>query len=273
MSLVGYMKTEEGTIKEFLPANEQLRSDHHKRVMFFELLNTYLKDEIYFSKREMKQGKNIFEILENKIRSMLDTIQHPSMQINGCQTFQPDISATIIIEAYKNRQKLPIVHKTPGLEAAKLITMVYGNCQDKLLFDMNDLFLHLVFERMKRVNKGSEMLLYENHILIKNRDPNISPTLVIPAYTDADKTLMYDTPAIQKHLKTAKRTIENTDIKRVFLVYPKNPRFTKHINITFSDSVEETQDEYRVKMIPYSFSFCIKTNKGNKHVNRNILRK
>lgn len=54
-----------------------------------------------------------------------------------------------------------------------------------------------------------------------------------------------------EHLKAGK-------IRQIFLVFPKSDGFSKHIDLKFHNEIKLGDDEYRVKMIPYSFSFCIK---------------
>lgn len=47
----------------------------------------------------------------------------------------------------------------------------------------------------------------------------------------------------------------------VYLVYPKREDFRKHIELKFPE-LALNEEEYRVKLIPYSFSFCLKNSKG-----------
>lgn len=126
----------------------------------------------------------------------------------------------------------------------------------ELLFDLDDMFLHLVYERAKLVNKSSRVQLFEDTIIIKGNSEEVSSTLLIPAYTQIDKNEIYSNTLISEHLKTVLKTLKDTQIRQVFLVYPKHPKFMKHITIDLHDKIKLRDEEYRVKMIPYSFSFC-----------------
>ncbi len=118
------------------------------------------------------------------------------------------------------------------------------------------MFLHLVYERIKLVNKEAKVYLYDKTIIINHYNKEVSPTLVIPSYSKVSGELIYQDSIISHHLKTVLKTLNETQIRRIYLVYPKNLKFKKHITIKLMDKIELAEDEYRVKMIPYSFSFC-----------------
>ena len=54
---------------------------------------------------------------------------------------------------------------------------------------------------------------------------------------------------IDEHIKKAVECIENSEFKQVYLVYPKNENFNKHIQIKTQEIVA---NEYEIKLIPYS---------------------
>jgi len=118
------------------------------------------------------------------------------------------------------------------------------------------MFLHLVYERAKLVNKDAEVLLFEKSIVIRKKEKNLSPTLLIPSYAQVSKESIYGDDIVSKHLKTVLKTLKETEIRQIYLVYPKHDKFKKHLRIRLMDKVPLAEEEYRVKMIPYSFSFC-----------------
>lgn len=68
--------------------------------------------------------------------------------------------------------------------------------------------------------------------------------------------LVYEKESIvSHHLKTVLKTLEETQIRQIYLVYPKHDKFKKHIQIKLAEETKLAEDEYQVKIIPYSFSF------------------
>jgi len=140
----------------------------------------------------------------------------------------------------------------------KFMHLIGSGDHAKLLFDLDDMFLHLVYERAKKVNPKADLLLFENSIVIKDHRDDVSSTLLIPSYMKLDRVNIMSDPRVKKQMDEACRTLNETEIKQVFLVYPKHPKFMKHISVDLNNKVKLRDEEYRVKMIPYSFSFCTK---------------
>ena len=238
MTIVGFEQNQDNGTREYLPPSTQIEDNHGRRQLFMHLFNAYVDEDIRFSKDEMRNGSNLYEIFQNKI---------------------------------SNLSTLPA-------QASKLTRFIQGDNKYKLLCDMDDMFLHLVFERAKLVNRKNQVLLFDKTIVIKNHRSEVSSTLLIPAYTMIDKQNLYHEPIIAEHLKTVLSTLEETEIRQIYLVYPKHSEFKRHISLKLLDKIPLKEDEYRVKVIPYSFSFCIKNQNNTtytrrqKNVNRNFLR-
>jgi len=146
-------------------------------------------------------------------------------------------------------------------QAAKLIDLICNHKECKFLCDLDDMFLHLVYERVKLVNRKNKVLLFDKTIVIQDHRKGVSPTLLIPAYSKIDKNNLYHEPIISQHMQTVLSTLKETQIRQIYLVYPKHPEFKKHVSIKLLDKIPLSEEEYRVKVIPYSFSFCIKNQK------------
>jgi hypothetical protein len=201
---------------EHLPKNEQLSTQNEKRMMFFNLYNYYVEKDMRLSNKEIQNGANIYNIFENKISSL----------ITGSQV---QLKFTQLIDLNSH----------------------------ELLFDMNDMFLHLVYERIKLVNKHNRVVLLDESIMIYDDADMASSTLVVPNYIEIDtQGVKRGDARVSEDLKKAKEILGDSDIKQIYLVYPKHNGFTKHITVNFSDKTTTLDSEYRVKIIPYSFSFC-----------------
>ena len=136
----------------------------------------------------------------------------------------------------------------------------------ELLFDLDDMFLHLVYERAKKVNPKGNVLLLEKSILIVDPRENVSSSLLIPSYLKLEKESINSNSKIKEQMEEACKTLNETEeIKQIYLIYPKHPKFMKHINVNLHDKVKLREEEYRVKMIPYSFSFCTKSSRSKQN--------
>lgn len=62
-------------------------------------------------------------------------------------------------------------------------------------------------------------------------------------FIDSDKL------EVDKHIKKAVDCIKTSEFNQVYLVYPKNENFDRHIQIKCDDLIKS---DYMIKLIPYS---------------------
>ena len=255
MSMVGFTRNKEGRVLEHLPQNEQFSTPKEKRSIFFNLYNYYVEKDMRLTKNEMQNGENIYEVFKNKIEMLKES---------ACCTLGNPIN----FKSFDREKKYSIIGYNKSRMSdnflklrQKFINLIEFNGRAKLLFDIDDMFLHLVYERAKKVNPKSEVLLFEKSIVIKNVREDVSSILLIPSYMKLEKESIMTNPIVKNQMDEVCKTLNETEIKQVFLVYPKHPKFMKHISVDLHDKVKLRDEEYRVKMIPYSFSFCTKKQK------------
>ncbi len=228
---VGFITNKNNRVIEYLPQNEQFSTQKEKRKIFFNLYNYYVEKDMRLTKSEMHNGANIYEVFKNKIDSL-----------------------NALDKSLRLRQKF--------------INLIDFHGRKELLFDLDDMFLHLVYERAKKVNPHSKVLLFKKSIVIKDPREDVSDTLLIPSYMKLERETIMSDPTIKIHMNEACITVNETEIKQVYLVYPKHPKFMKHISVDLHSKVKLRDEEYRVKMIPYSFSFCTKKQNINTKIRR-----
>ena len=249
---VGFISNRQNKVVEYLPQNEQFSSQKEKRKIFFNLYNYYVEKELRLTKSEMHNGENIYEVFKNKINSL---------NSRACCTLRNPLLMTCFdrkkIYSIRGYNKSSTLDKSLQLRQ-KFINLIDFHGNKEVLFDLDDMFLHLVYERAKKVNPHSEVLLFEKSIVIKDPRDNVSSTMLIPSYMKLERESIMSDPTIKIQMDEACRTVNETEIKQVFLVYPKHPKFMKHISVDLHSKVKLRDEEYRVKMIPYSFSFCTK---------------
>jgi hypothetical protein len=252
-NIVGFSKNSDESIVEYLPYNEQFSTIEDQRSIFFSLYNHYIESDMRLSKKEIKNGENIYEVFLNKITNLACCTymnpHYPNMKLR-CNS-QPLINSLMLQSKFK--QLIDLKGKT------------------KLLFDLNDMFLHLVYERAKKVNPEAKVTLLEKSVLISYQSSETSSSLLIPSYMKLNSDAMQNDNYVQGQIDEVCKTLKETEIKNVYLVYPKHPKFTKHIQLDLSHKIGLFKEEYKVKMIPYSFSFCTKKQKKSKrNLNKEI---
>ena len=259
MQLVGFTQQNDGTFKEYLPYNEQLTADVHKRAIFFAMFNAYMDKTLTFTKAEIAKSCSIEHTFRRKIVSEIDISCIKRFTPNITGTVRIDIASSLLIHAYFLDTKIPFpLPKKPFLLVGKLINLLYTPSGLSLMFDLNDMFLHLVYERIKRVNKASEILLLEDSIMIKDSRPEIPNSLIVPSYRKIDKENLFNDNSFKKQMHHAQKVLSKGEITQVYLVYPKHPNFKKYINIKLPRDNMYAKEAYQIKMTPYSFSFCAK---------------
>ncbi len=253
MELVGFIQNRDDKVIEYLPASQQMKNIHQRRALFFNMYNFYMDEDLRFSKDEYIGKFNILSVFKKKIAKLLKE----SYFRKRFKNFKLDLASTQIIHAYQNGSAT-IVANNPKLTVAKLINLIYKQGSFSLMMDIDDMFLNLVYERIKKVNRESNVVMGDKEIIIYDKNPDASPTLVLPFYKSIQKENMREDSIVNKNINLAMQHIREENILQIFLVFPKSNGFSKHIDLKFHNDIKLKEDEYRVKMIPYSFSFCIK---------------
>lgn len=269
MELIGFMQNADRKVIEYLPYSHQMKNLNQRRALFFNMYNFYMEKDLQFKKSEYLGSKDILSVFTKKIDSLLKACKKAKVR----DTFKPDIASTKIIHAYQNGTTA-ITSKKPKLQVAKLIKLIHGQDACSLMMDLDDMFLNLVYERIKKVNRGSEVVLGEKEIIIYDPETNSSPTVVIPFYKSIQKQNMRENSIVVENINLAMDHLRGEKVRQIFLVFPKSDGFSKHMDLKFHNDIKLEDNEYRVKMIPYSFSFCIRNQKRRlTHGDRHILRK
>jgi hypothetical protein len=126
----------------------------------------------------------------------------------------------------------------------------------------NENFFNYVYKKIARNTKNRFVEKYDDCIdIVLSNHPSIK---VIPLCTNMNKKSL----SIKNEVKMACDIVLNSEYKYVYFVYPKNRNFNKHIQVKIP-LLEESGDEYMVKLIPYSLNDIIK--KRGCSENSNIL--
>lgn len=265
-SITGF-EFSDGYYEEFLPSSNQAQTVFAQRAIFFSLYNFYMPKYLRFIQKEIDTRKNIYQNFISKILNTFPlSFTKPYKKYN---TFKIDIIATATINnfmPYLMHPKISYISKhnpkshtkfyakEPRLYLAKLINVIYKGGRRCLNLDLDEAFSNLVFERIKHMNKDKNVVLFDEGIWIEQEHQS---TFVFPYFKNFDLQKLHSYEEIQ----IAQKKIQQNKPTLIYLVYPKSETFTKHIEIKLPQ-INKNEDEYKVKLIPYSFSFCLKNNKG-----------
>jgi len=122
----------------------------------------------------------------------------------------------------------------------KLISLIFDGEKITLKLKSNELFMDFVYNRVRLKNLDKDVIQSRKSIEIKERDSSI---LLLPHWKKVNEL-----SSIKDDISDAFLEIKSDNYEQVYLVYPKNREFQKHINLTNS-SIEK---EHKLKIIPYS---------------------
>lgn len=248
-NLIGFSCKEEFLPKDFDEFNSQIRL----RQLFLNLSNNILKDYCNFSKYEqIKLSKlSLKNAFSSKIKSMFPYSFINVFKINKNMKFKFCLDSTKIINNYLNSSKncSILISNKNLLPLAKLISICYTNNKLQVLIDKNLLFHEFVLKKIRKLHKDKTVIDLGDSICIKSKD-----IFGIKIYTSW-KDIEVKKPNIQNELENAIKSIKKGEYYQIYLAYPKNDEFVKHIPI-YVDELKNK--EYQIKAIPYSLRSIIK---------------
>ncbi len=256
--------------KEYLPCSKQTTTKEQQRSLFLSMFNFYMHEDLRFQKSEFDLKKTLLNNFVCKIESLI-----PISFIykkRGIKSFKFDLISTTIINNFLSTSTIQkgrfltkhckpnrrFFSKTPTLLIAKWIELIYKNSHTQILFSLSDMFSNLVYERIKKVNRGKKVIVLKDGISIVGCGKDKTSTFVVPCFSVFD----IDKIHTSNQINIAKEELKEKKHNQIYIVYPKTEEFKKHIELKLPE-LNINEDDYRVKVIPYSFSFCLKNqNKG-----------
>ncbi|MBL3519048.1 hypothetical protein H0A43_00990 [Arcobacter lanthieri] len=236
---------------EYLPKDfDEFNSIYRLRQLFLGLSNNILKSYCNFTKYEQKKLSLITlnKAFEYKIKNMLPTEfvkvkKTTSMKFNLC------VSSTKIINNYLNGNISYVISSSNLLPVAKLISICFIQNRFQLLIDKDLLFHEFVLDKIKKLHGSKKVIDLGDAICIRVQD-----SIGVKIYTSW-KHIEAKKPNIKNELDNAIKSIKKGEFYQIYLAYPKNKQFTRHIPV-YVDELKNR--EYQIKAIPYSFRSIIK---------------
>lgn len=248
METFGFKRELNGTVTERLPQVVGFETVEQKRAIAIELINSQLPDKSKINLQNTHLGLNLYEILFDQITTLSNTIK------KGCSGCGCTASSLLIVQSffasinlYKRDEDL-IDKNICG--ASKIIELFnLSSFSLDLNLDINSSFTNLVYQRMIPMNNQKTIICHKNKIEVKEEGKKA--LTIYPKWQDIDTSALY---SLDNDIEKAGKTISN-NCNQVYLVFPKNESFKKHVKILHS-GIKENET---IKLIPYSFSFTERT--------------
>lgn len=246
MSELGFSKTE-----EYLPQFDWFKDNISKRKLFLEFFNFQVCQELRFNKQEIKACKgNLCDIFMQKFMGLLDVsfvpfVHNISPKESRVKFFFDNDMQTFIKKQFPTTNRTKNQTKSCQL-ALQLFQMMEGtnltlkiNAQTSFeQFIMKKL---LKDQKTRRIHKECDCI---NIVSSKEHDIKILPYWKL---FENEKQCI-----INEHISKAVQCIKETSFQNIYLVYPKNDNFNKHLQVKIPEFEQERCKEYGIKIIPYS---------------------
>lgn len=235
---------------EFLPSFDKFQSTVNQRVMFLKFFNQEVSCDLKFSKEEFKacRKESLFNIFVNKI------FTHLLYRSSSNTTFKLDVEKSIKINKFLKKINLEndfkfksfsfLNRNDTDIEIAVSLINIFEESGCSLFLDGNKIFKNFVSNKIIRNNDSKKIDVNNDSIDIVSEENSFRTKIFTFWEFINTKSLQID-----KHIQKAVNCINNSDFKQIYLVYPKNENFDKHMRIRTD---EITCGEYEIKLIPYS---------------------
>ncbi len=238
---------------EFLPSFDKFHCLTNQRLLFLELFNQEVGCEMKFTKEEINEYKNetLFNIFVKKILKNLAFdfyVKSPLVNIdikktNKINWFLKKLNEKKDFKVSNTYFKLSLYES--NIELALKLIDILKKSDLSFYLDGNKSFKNFVSNKMLRGKQRKNIKIYQDCIDIKSEEHYFN-TKIFTFWQFLDvKDLK-----INSHIQKAVKCIETTEFKQVYLVYPKNENFDKHIKINCDNQIK--CKEYNIKLIPFS---------------------
>ncbi|PLY07805.1 MAG: hypothetical protein C0625_04360 [Arcobacter sp.] len=234
---------------EFFPSFDKFKSNTNQRLMFMKFFNQGVCSNMRFTKYELKECKTetLFNIFIKKIRKNLQLdsyIYSPIVKI--------DIEKSNKVNNFKKRVRIKLDMNfsilnslnESNIDVAVNLIDVLDECNYSLFLDGEKNFKKFVSDKILKSSEKRKVNINSESIDIISEENNFY-TKIFTFWQLLDS----DNLQIDSHVQKAIDCIKTSEFKQVYLVYPKNDKFNKHIQVKTRNIIE---DEYAIKLIPYS---------------------
>ena len=185
-------------------------------------------------------------------KTILDMRPKPLAPQGRIKVFCPASAVLIHLflnDSPENIQKFAIsLAFLPKHLMARRIYRLFAKETPGMMFDAKFLFLHFVYEKIAKRNPEKNVYIDGDEILIEHNGERLLS--VVPTLKQVHK----DNPnCVQNEISKAWGRLADNGTKALYLVFPRNQNFTRHIEVRHSH-----EEKARVKLVPYIISHLAK---------------
>ena len=237
---------------EFLPSFDKFNSLANQRLMFLKFFNQENCCDMHFSKDELNdcRKESLFNIFATKIIRNIKFDLYLPLKIKKIDVEKSNKINSFLKKIEKNDEIknvnfsiLNTLEESNINTAIKLINIL-EDCDYSLFLDGEKIFKNFVSHKVLRSDGSREVYINNDSIDVISQENNFA-TKIFTFWQLLDS----DDLKIDEHIQKAVKCIETTEFRQVYLVYPKNDKFNKHIQVKTKNI---NVDEYEIKLIPYS---------------------
>lgn len=244
--------------KEFLPKFDKFKDTFSQRKLFLEFFNNQVHKKLRFNKQEICLCKklNLCSVFQHKIIRLLNVSFVPF----AAKCTPKQINKSIVffdnqLQKLLNSNHMPKINPNKQLKdydlAFELFTMINGT---KLTFKINAQNSFEQFILNKLLKDQKTRTIEKNSDSINIISSQMHDIKIYPYWQMLENNRLI----IDEHIKKAVNCIKETSYKNVYLVYPKNDQFYKHIEVKIPEFETKHYNDYGIKLIPYSLRSILK---------------
>ncbi len=234
---------------EFIPSFDKFHSDVNKRIMFLKLFNQEFSSSLEFSKEEIALCKELtlFDIFVDKIIKNLQFDAYIRTPIKIIDVKRTNKINNFLKKLHKNSLNFSMKNSffKSNIKKAEALIDILEESNFSFYLDAQKIFKNFVSNKILKSNENKEIKVDSDSIEIKS-DIHMFNTKIFTFWEFLDSNDL----KIDTHIKKAIECIKTTEFKQVYLVYPKNENFNRHIKINCDNQIKTK--EYEIKLIPYS---------------------
>lgn len=236
---------EDGEASELVPAIFKQLSlvDRHK--IFITQYNAAVACELKIRVDSLTKSESLLDIFVNKIYSL----------INDKSLIYCDLSVYLIDSFLQNKTYMlnTCFAKVPIHPAAKLIQMIWCKEDQGLYFKSSWLFCNYVYEKISKCHQDKDVMYKDGLIVVSKYQEDL--VAVMPSF----KYVCMNQPQLaDKEIKRAYRILEQRDVKKFYIAFPKHKNFKRHIVVKYGNS----DNSSKLTLVPYAISHKIVYNKN-----------
>ncbi|WP_324172924.1 hypothetical protein [Sulfurimonas sp.] len=255
MRKIGFTQYKNKT-KEILPKTYQVNDKQSQRKMFCTMINEFLCKEAQFSlKKALLFENNLLSMFDNKIESFFQINKlKPEKSQKIVRIYAHD--SILFNNYFKHSKNLKMKYFAKHTHcksdfhaffnyahpASDLIQLIFNGKEIEMMLDLNEIFTKTIYRRIKQ-EKNKTVSLDAPYIHI---DQDGIRTRLYPRWKHIDPKNLHKR---YKDINDGFAQLNNEEIDKCYLVYPKTNNFKRHILV-------KGESSNQLKMIPYSFTFC-----------------